>query len=51
MKVVITSFLIIMLSTVCYAQNYSKKDSIRGSITPERSWWDLSYYELDIKEI
>ncbi|KAA5823475.1 M1 family metallopeptidase [Algibacter amylolyticus] len=29
--------------------NFTKQDTIRGSITPERAWWDLTYYHLDIK--
>lgn len=28
---------------------YTRQDTLRGSITPERSWWDLTYYHLDIK--
>ena len=28
---------------------FDRQDSLRGSITPERSWWDLKYYHLDIK--
>ena len=28
---------------------FTKQDSLRGSITPERAWWDLTYYHLDIK--
>lgn len=28
---------------------YSRQDSLRGSITPERAWWDLVYYHLDIE--
>ena len=27
----------------------TRQDSLRGSITPERAWWDLTYYHLDIK--
>ena len=27
----------------------SRQDSLRGSITPEREWWDLTYYHLDIE--
>jgi aminopeptidase N len=27
---------------------FSRQDSLRGSITPERAWWDLTYYHLDI---
>ena len=30
-------------------QTYSRQDSLRGSITPEREWWDLVYYHLDIE--
>ncbi|WP_298496820.1 M1 family metallopeptidase [uncultured Algibacter sp.] len=29
--------------------NFTKQDSLRGSITPQREWWDLTYYHLDIK--
>lgn len=27
---------------------FTKQDTLRGSITPERVWWDLTYYHLDI---
>jgi hypothetical protein len=30
------------------AQPFTRQDSLRGSITPEREWWDLSYYDLAI---
>ncbi|SFZ92551.1 Peptidase family M1 [Flaviramulus basaltis] len=29
--------------------NFTHQDTLRGSITPERAWWDLTYYHLDIK--
>ena len=28
---------------------FTKQDTLRGSITKERAWWDLNYYHLDIK--
>jgi aminopeptidase N len=28
---------------------FTKQDTLRGSITPEREWWDLTYYHLYIK--
>ena len=28
--------------------NFTRQDTLRGSITPERAWWDLNYYHLDI---
>jgi aminopeptidase N len=27
---------------------FSRQDTLRGSITPERIWWDLTYYHLEI---
>lgn len=29
--------------------SFTHQDTLRGSITPERAWWDLTYYHLDIK--
>lgn len=30
-------------------EKFSHQDSLRGSITKERAWWDLKKYHLDIK--
>ena len=30
------------------SQQFTRQDTLRGSITPERAWWDLNYYHLDI---
>ena len=30
-------------------QIFTRQDSLRGSITKERAWWDVKYYHLDIK--
>lgn len=27
---------------------FTLQDTLRGTITPERQWWDLTYYHLDI---
>lgn len=27
---------------------FTRQDTLRGSITPERAWWDLKYYDLDV---
>ncbi|MGB1392760.1 MAG: M1 family metallopeptidase [Flavobacteriaceae bacterium] len=46
---------ILLLSMLINGQNiksdsetFTHQDSLRGSITPERAWWDLNYYHLDI---
>ena len=28
--------------------NFSRQDTLRGSITAERVWWDLTYYHLEV---
>lgn len=37
-------------STLLYAQKpvFTRQDTLRGSITPERAWWDLTYYHLNV---
>lgn len=31
------------------AQEFTRQDSLRGSITKERMWWDVVHYDLDIE--
>ena len=41
--------LILLLSSfISLSQNFTRQDTLRGSITPQRAWWDLTYYHLDI---
>ena len=28
---------------------FTHADTLRGSVTPERAWWDLTYYHLNVK--
>jgi aminopeptidase N len=42
-------FLLITISITAQKNNFTKQDTLRGSITPERIWWDLKYYHLDIQ--
>ncbi len=30
------------------SQQFTRQDTLRGSITPERAWWDLTHYELEV---
>ena len=32
-------------------ETFSHEDSLRGSITPERAWWDLQHYHLQIEVV
>ena len=31
------------------AQEFTRADKLRGSITPERAWWDLLHYKLQLE--
>ena len=42
-------FLFITISITAQKNNFTRQDTLRGSITPERIWWDLKYYHLDIQ--
>ncbi|EDP96653.1 M1 family metallopeptidase [Kordia algicida OT-1] len=41
-------FVFTLCSIHVFSQNFTKQDTLRGSITPERAWWDLTHYHLDI---
>ncbi|MEM9328546.1 MAG: M1 family metallopeptidase [Bacteroidota bacterium] len=32
-----------------YGQAFTRSDTLRGSVTPERAWWDLVYYHLEVE--
>ena len=42
--------ILIACSGMIYAQKkvFTLDDSLRGAITPERAWWDLNFYRLDV---
>ena len=50
MKRTLTLFICLFCiqQTSLNAQKYKRQDTIRGSITSERSWWDLTYYDLEV---
>ncbi|WP_205503961.1 M1 family metallopeptidase [Rufibacter psychrotolerans] len=33
------------------SQTFTRQDTLRGSITPERAWWDLVHYDLRLQVI
>ena len=53
------TFLLVIILLVSFISNaqellkeknyFTRQDTLRGSITPERAWWDLTYYHLNIK--
>ncbi|MFC4870936.1 M1 family metallopeptidase [Negadavirga shengliensis] len=49
---IILLFLLIWVAgreAVAQTEAFSRQDSLRGSITPEREWWDLDFYHLEVR--
>lgn len=40
--------LFLCISTSAFSQKFTREDTLRGSITPERAWWDLNHYDLSV---
>jgi hypothetical protein len=44
--------IMLLLTGICNGQNpgqdFTRQDTLRGSVTPEREWWDLTFYHLDL---
>jgi aminopeptidase N len=44
-----TLLFVLFLSTAGFAQeSFTRQDTLRGSITLERGWWDLQHYNLSV---
>ncbi|MDR1813664.1 MAG: M1 family metallopeptidase [Tannerella sp.] len=54
-KIILTVLLSsVLITNVCgqrrpFNRPITRQDTLRGSITPERAWWDLAYYHLSVK--
>ena len=46
---VLSVLLCVVLPVYCQTPLFTAQDTLRGSITAERAWWDLNYYNLDIE--
>ncbi len=40
--------LLSLVSTSSFSQKFSRQDSLKGSLTKERTWWDLQHYDLRV---
>lgn len=51
-KAVIAGLAVVAVSAAALSaqqRTFTRQDTLRGTITPERAWWDLTYYHLDIE--
>lgn len=47
MKVLVLAVFIVS-SFTSFSQNFTYEDTLRGSVTPERVWWDSLHYNLSV---
>ena len=51
-SLLLVSIIILLMSVSSFSQPkipvFTRQDTLRGSITPERKWWDLIYYHLNV---
>ena len=49
-RIALTFIFFVCCFSQAFSQNrsFTRQDTLRGSITEERKWWDLTYYHLDI---
>ena len=53
-KTLLILFCLIIISGYSFSQvtpELTRADTLRGSITPEREWWDLKFYHLDVNTV
>lgn len=43
------SLLLFSFNAFAQKNEFTHADTLRGSITPERAWWDLTYYHLSVR--
>ncbi len=54
MKIFSATIILVLLFSSAHAQllthqkSFTRADTLRGSITPERAWWDVYYYDLHV---
>ncbi|WP_026451531.1 M1 family metallopeptidase [Aequorivita capsosiphonis] len=41
-------FFLVLISIKLSAQEFTRADTLRGSITPERAWWNVLHYDLNV---
>ncbi len=49
MRFVFSVMLLVCCGAVHAQEGLTMDDTLRGAITPERAWWDLNFYHLDVR--
>ncbi|WP_346321049.1 M1 family metallopeptidase [Chitinophaga sp. YIM B06452] len=49
MRRILPVFFAVILSTTAYSQQFTRQDTLRGTLTADRSWWDVTFYDLSVR--
>ena len=44
----LVAFLLLFITLSSYSQEFSRKDSLRGNLTPIRNCYDVTFYDLKV---
>ncbi|MGI9533301.1 M1 family metallopeptidase [Lutimonas sp.] len=47
-KCIVLSIILTIFTTALSAQKFERKDSLQGTITKERAWWNLVHYDIEV---
>lgn len=46
----LTAFTLCLLASASlFSQSFTRQDTLRGSITPQRTWWEVGHYDLSVE--
>lgn len=48
-RAILFTFILFTFNCAFAQKEFTHQDTLRGTITPERAWWDLTYYHLSVK--
>ncbi|MGN6509161.1 MAG: M1 family metallopeptidase [Chitinophaga sp.] len=48
MRRIFPALFVILFSATAYGQQFSRQDTLRGTLSAERSWWDVTFYDLSV---
>lgn len=48
MRRILPALLVIFFSATAYGQQFSRQDTLRGTLSADRSWWDVTFYDLSV---
>ncbi|UYQ95111.1 M1 family metallopeptidase [Chitinophaga horti] len=49
MRSIVLLLVVLSAALAANAQQFTRQDTLRGTLTADRNWWDVTYYDLHVK--